>query len=223
MKTNQATAGPSPGRGWSSTGLGLFAATVFALLPVHSRAADAPPSPDGGGGALASGGDETVGTLPIVGGGRGTLDYNRFQRGTRSGFYLEGSVSDLHNAVLLAQGSGYVSAETLDVAGTRVRLVFHGSLQVTIDRQAVHDGSVTVGLSVPRGFGSGRMAVSSGGGATTRAALNPGLLALPILAMESRGVLDSGALQILAVARTGERTLHRVEVGSGVVILSQSY
>ena len=218
MKNYQGKIGADPGRGWSSIILGGLAACALAALP--AIADDTVGS--GGEGPLASGGDETVGTLPIVGGDKGTLEYQRFGRSIRPAVYLEGSVDDLQNVILGAHGDGYIGTEVDPVAGL-VRLTFHGNIELTLDRMIFHGGSIAVGLAVPRGFGSGSLAMFDGARAPVRTALRPGLTPIPVLAMESSGMLDAGALQILTAARSGIRTAHRVEAAPDSLVITQRY
>lgn len=224
MRTYQDMIGVGSGRGWSETILSGMAACALTALPALA-AGDTPGSAGGPGeqGPFASGGDETLGTLPIVDSGKGTLDYLRFLRSVRPAFVLEGALDDLHNAILLAQGTGAIGVEIVDPVTGRARLTFSGDVQLTLDRMIFHDGSIAVGLAVPRGFGSGRLAILAGARAPVRTTLRPGLMPIPLLAMESNGTLDTGALQMWTTARSGARTTHRVDATLDTLVLTQTY
>lgn len=211
-------------RQWFPRILGALAAFALAALPALAGGGLPPLPGSNGEGPLASGGgDETVGTLPIVVGDRGTLEFTRFWRTSRPAFYLEGSVDEIHQTILAAQGSGHVSVETLDPATRRIRLTFHGDIELTLDRLTFHGGQVAVGLAVPRGFGVGRMTITAGARAPVHAALQPGFAPIPLLGLESSGALDAAAFDIRTLGRTGARTAHVVDATPDVLILSQSY
>lgn len=224
----------------SGTGnLGTLAAALatclFAVLPAFA-------TPGGGGGdghdnqgggndnredppgqnPPSVGGDETVGTLPLVGGGRIDLPITRHWRGIEPALYLEGSYDDLRLAIRGARGRGFVSCEVLDAARGQIRLAFHGDVVVVLDRELASALAIDIGMAVPESFGTGRARISSGDGPVRIIGLRPGILPLPVASMIGPAVQDPAPLGIRTGNADGVRTPHSIAVSGDLVILRQS-
>lgn len=209
-----------PGRGQFDSILASVAACLFAVLP--ALAAGGP----GTGGEILNptvSGDETIGTLPVVGGGRIDLPFTRIWRGIEPAFYVEGTVADLTIAIQSARGRGFVSYEMLDSQTGRVRLAFHGNVLVAIDRELATNLPIDVGMAVPASFGEGRIAFTRAGIRSRIAELRPGVLPLGVASMLTTGVLDQAPVRIRTVNSAGIRTSHTLAATGDLLILGQTH
>jgi hypothetical protein len=210
-------------RGQWATILAGLAATFLAALPALGGAGTPPPPPgDNGGGSHFSSGDETIGTLPAMGGGRIDLPFVRGWRGVTPAFSLEGSAADLSLVVRSARGRGFVTHESVEPRTGRIRLAFHGDVLVALDRELAQSLAVDLGLAVPASFGEGRMHVTWRNGPSQSAPILPGVLPLPL----GSGSATPDTVPLPARIRTGNsagaRTSHTILHGDGVLILRQT-
>lgn len=215
----------SPGRGRFGTILASLAACLFAALPAWASggSGDDPSGGNGNGTQNPSvGGDETVGTLPVVGGGRIDLPFTRGWRGIEPAFYVEGSAADLTLAIRSARGRGFVSQEVLDPRTGRVRLAFHGDVFVALDRELATSLPIGFGVAVPASFGEGRIVFAWGDGPSRSARLRPGILPLPVASMSATNALDQAPVRIRTGNSAGVRTSHTVAATADLLILGQT-
>jgi len=210
----------SSGRAGSARILAGLVAILFATLPASGVAGGS------GSGGNAPGpfvsGDETIGTLPVMGGGGIDLPFTRGWRGVSPAFSLEGSAADLSLVILAARGRGFVSHETLDARTGRIRLAFHGDVLVALDRELAASLPVDFGIAVPASFGEGRMLVTSGTGPSQSAPLLPGVLPLSLPSMSSTPAMEPAPTRIRTGNSVGVRTSHTIAATADLLILSQS-
>ena len=167
-------------------------------------------------------GDETIGTLPAIGGGRIDLPFVRGWRGTTPAFALEGSAADLSLVIQSARGRGFVTHESIDRRTGRIRLAFHGDVLVALDRELAQTLPVDLGLAVPASFGEGRMLFTSGNRPSRSSRLLPGTLPLSLGSMSTTPGADPVPARIRTGNSTGVRTSHTVAVAGDVLILRQT-
>ena len=223
MKIHALDHGERPGSGRFGKMLTGFAACLFAALPALAAAGDGPPGGGGGPGNPTVSGDETVGTLPIIGGGRINLPLSRTWRGTAPAFYLEGTAADLTLAIQAARGRGFISLEVLDPQTERIRLAFHGNVSVALDRELATSLPIEYGLAVPTSFGDGRIAFALRGGSSRSAVLHPGLLPVPVSSLSATHALDGAPARIRTGNSAGIHTTVTVAATADLLILGQSY
>jgi hypothetical protein len=214
-----------PGRVQLGTVLASLAACLFAALPALASGGagngDSGDDADSGSTNPAVSGDETIGTLPAIGGGRINLPFTRTWRGIQPAFYLEGSAADLTIAIESARGRGFVSCEVLDPDTGRLRLAFHGDVIVTLDRELAASLPIDVGVAVPTSFGEARIRYARAGAPTRVAPLLPGLLSLPVASMLTTNALDQSPIRIRTVNAAGLRTAHTVAATTDLLVLRQ--
>jgi len=140
-----------------------------------------------GGGGTAGGDDETIGTLPILGGG-GAFDLVRHLSDVRPDFYLEGSFDEILSTITGYSGTGQVTLETRP--GGLVRLGFHGELELALDRSLLQVTGIQVGTTVPDTFRGARAQVGIAGSLGPRKVLRAGNFRLPIAALDGAGALN---------------------------------
>jgi hypothetical protein len=169
----------------------------------------------------AAGGDETVGTLPIRGGGRISLPITRDARGIQPSFYVEGRAADLYLTIQGARGHGYISLEPVEPLTGRVRMTFHGNVLVTLDRELASALRIDFGVAVPARFGNGSATVTTGTGAARALRLRPGFLPLPVASMTGLAAPDQSLLQLATSNRNGIHSTHTVMTTLDRVILGQ--
>jgi hypothetical protein len=229
MKTHQHQQGGS-GRGRiGDLALGLGACLFIALPALAWGGANSGSGTGGGsgpgGGAgnnLAAGGDETVGTLPIVGGGRIDLPLLRQWRGTSPAFVLEGQPEELALLVQGARGRGFATYEIVDPVTGRARLAFHGDVFVVLDRELASTLSIEFGVFVPAAFGSGRASLAWGTGAARQFLLRPGFLPLPLASASADHALEMAPLRIRTGNAVGVHSAHTVAAVDSHLILRQT-
>jgi hypothetical protein len=172
---------------------------------------------------VSGGGDETLGTLPIVGGIRIELPCVRGWRGDRPAFYVEGTAAELGLVIQGARGAGFVSVEVVDRRTSRLRLAFHGDVTLVLDRELVGVLSLQTGLAVPREFGPVQATFGWGTNPLRTVQLRPGVLPLPVASLSADRVLDQGPLQFRALGRNGMHSSDTVYVTGETVVLRQTY
>ncbi|MFN0009518.1 MAG: hypothetical protein ACKVXR_16590 [Planctomycetota bacterium] len=205
------------GRGRFTRALAGLAVILFATLPASGGAGT--PGGNGPGGHVS--GDETIGTLPVMGGGRINLPFTRGWRGISPAFSLEGSAADLSLVIQSARGRGFVSRESIDARTGRIRLAFHGDVLVAIDRELAASLPVDLGIAVPASFGEGRMVLTWGDRPARSARLGPGILQLPLGSMSTPESLDQAPALIRTGNSAGVRTTHTLAVTGDLLILGQ--
>lgn len=206
-------------RGWLGN---LMASLAVCLALITPAVADNRGVPGGGPPPPTAPDDETVGTLPALG-GTGSLDFLRFLREGRASLYLEGSLDEIQGAIVAVSGHNAVTVELLDDSGDNVRLTFHGRVRILIDRNSMQTGSIGVGVMVPATFGSGQAQFSLGATASAPTGLSPGLLPLPVSSLVARGALDGRALRGLMTSRAAARTSLEITAGRDLVSLTQTH
>jgi hypothetical protein len=211
--------------GWSTLRLAAWKAVLLTTLVSLSFVGHSAGRSGGGpgGGPGVSGGDETVGTLPIVGAIHIDLPFVRGWRGDHPAFYLEGTAAELGLMIRGARGAGFASVEVLDPRTTRLRIAFHGDVTLVLDRELVGTLSVRTGLAVPQTFGPQQATIGWGTTPIRTVRLRSGLLALPVGALSADGVLDQGPLRLHASGRDGAQCFDTVFATPQTVVLRQSY
>lgn len=185
MTNHERANSTGPGRGWIRALLATFLVGWGVLLPAQAQgggSSNNPSSPGVGRG----GDDETIGTLPIVG-NHGQIDIVRWMRDVRPSFYLEGQFDEILSVISGCDGFGRVSVEAL--ADGRSRLVFHGRLEVRLDRQLMQAACVDVGAFVPATFRGATAWSGWSGNLTPLGALRTGDLALPVGMLDANGAV----------------------------------
>lgn len=218
MKMHEHDRRGSSGRGRSARILAGLAVILLATLPASGGAG----TPGGNGPGDHVSGDETIGTLPVMGGGRIDLPFTRGWRGTSPAFSLEGSAADLSLVIQSARGRGFVSHETLDSRTGRIRLAFHGNVLVALDRELAASLPVELGIAVPASFGEGRMLFAWGGSPSWSAPLHPGILPLPLESMTTPTGMDQAPARIRTGNSAGIRTSHTMAATGDLLILHQT-
>jgi hypothetical protein len=190
-------------------------------LPI---AADAGGGSGGGqGGQVSSGGDETVGTLPIIGRQGVQLPTIAGWRGVRPAFYLEGTVSDIQSSVYSARGDGYITIEVLDPSGDRIRAAFHGNVSVVLDKEMLETAPIQTGLAVPAGFAARSATLTPGRDPVRSVRLRTGVLPLAVGELATEHALDGRPLEVQAYGDAGRVQTTRVYALRDKLILRQTY
>ena len=213
------------GRGLGRSSFGTFLAGLSAMLFVALPSAwggHGTPGGNGGSGPVSYGGDETVGTLPVIGGGRIDLPFTTGWRGIEPAFALEGLEGDLFLAIEGARGRGFVSYEVIDAASGRIRLAFHGDVLVTLNRELATNSPIDFGLAVPASYAEGRYRIGLGQESLRNGRLRPGVLPLPVAALASTDVLEDVPLRIKTANPVGIRTAHSLSATTDLLVLRQS-
>ena len=209
-------AGRLQGHLWNFGAAGR-AACMIALLcaPVLAQGSDGP------GGAMSSGGDETVGTLPIIG-GRIKLPTISGWRGDRPAFYLQGTADDIGASLLGARGTGYITVEVVDPALDTLRVAFHGNVSVVLDRDVMQTLPIQTGLAVPASFAPRSVILESGTQPSRSLALHPGLLPIAVGELSRTHALDVGPLEVRASGRGSHTTTSRLYATRDALVLRQT-
>jgi hypothetical protein len=197
--------------------LALCAALIApALAEGRSTQGGVPPPPP------AVSDDETVGTLPMVG-GTDSLDFFRFLRDGRASFYLQGSLSEIQQAVVAVSGHNAVTVEFLDETGDNVRLTFHGRVSLILDRSTVEAGGITAGVMVPTTFGAGQSQFWLGATPSEPTGLSAGALPIPLTSLVVRGALDQRPLVGRMTSASAARTTLRIAASREYVAFTQTH
>lgn len=210
----------------SARGLWLAALGVFALglggtrLEAQERNSGAvggnntlPPPP-------AAAGDETIGTLPALNEG---LPITRAWDDPHAAFYLEGRFEDVWSALVDVRGGTSVTFQLVDPRAHRVRLVFHGRVQLVLDRQAVRSASIEIGMAVPQTLGPASTTVGLLGSRAAATMALPGFTTLPVQPHDASGALQSTPLRALVESTGGLRTIVHVASGRETVSITQMH
>lgn len=204
------------GRGWSWSLLPAVALAMGFLLPAGVHATDThggPPPPLGSD-------DESIGTLPIQG-NQGQLMLVRNTRDTRPAYYIEGSYGELLSTIVGFSGSGSVTRENL--ADGRVRLGFHGRIQIALDRGLLAVTGIHVGASVPAAYRGAQANSSFEGRVSPTQVLRQGILPLPVSALDSLGALEQSPWTLAARSRTQGSYHFRAQSDAGILYIGQDY
>lgn len=192
---------------------------AFAWLGIGTLAArgnDGPgrPGTDSGPSSFGGGDDETVGTLPIFGGGS-TLDVRRHARITSPSLYIQGSVDDVLSAAVSVRGDRRVLA--VPMWNGDLRLVFLGEAQIGFDRNAFHAAQLDVGVIVPESSTVLRSGASWNGQSLGTWSY---VYELPIAQFEANGMLDQAPIHA-AISTTHGATSVRANANVDLVTLTQ--
>jgi hypothetical protein len=214
----------SPGRGWlgrmsensSRVLCGALLLGMFAGLSALAQASGA----GNGSGGMSSGGDETVGTLPSFGGGS-LIRFVRRADDSRPAVCLQGTLEDLNNTILHVDGSGDCSVTEIDPLQHVLRLEFHDAVRFQFDRDYLHLGGVSIGLSVPGAFRDGHLTAQWAGRSSGTVALHAGLYNLPLASMDALGRLTQAPLTLLANSPTQASVGLSASSHDGVLVLTQ--
>lgn len=204
---------------------GCVACLTAALALTATAYAGTPGGNDNTGGdapGVSAGGDETVGTLPVVGGRQIALPVVRGWRGDHPAFYVEGYAYELNSIILGARGRGFASVEVVDLSTHRLRIAFHGDVTVVLDRQLTSSFPIQTGLAVPASFGQGQATVAWGAGTSRSVRLRTGLLPLALGSMSANGSLEQGPLQISAAGSRGRSIAAAVYATPATLVVRQS-
>jgi len=228
MKILERSRQSSASRRRSSPGSILFTAVLLVGLVVPALAGDPSGRGNGGPGGEGSdpgvaGGDETVGTLPIVGPSTIQLPLTRSWRGDHPAFYIEGTTAELAAVISGARGRGFASVETLDASAGRIRIAFHGDVTIVLDRELLGILGLQSGLAVPATFGAEQVTMQWQTGGSRSAHLRTGLLPLAIASMSADGRLERSPLDIRSAGRDGRHVTDRIRATASTVIIRQSY
>lgn len=198
---------------------------ALALLSGAAAAFDEPPTDNGplppeGGNQMA--GDETIGTLPILG-PPSPIDLVRFLLDRQASTFIEGNRFDLFSSIVAVEGRTVATIEVLDTNTDTVRITFHGSPRLLLDRAMVEAGAVQFGVSVPSLFGQGQIQMQLGARRFAAQALATGTQNLPISALVAAGHLTRRRLTFAIDGSDGRRTDLLVRTTSQFVVLEQSH
>ncbi len=206
--------------GARARGVAISLALCAALLA--PALADGRGTLDGSAPPPAAPDDETVGTLPMMGSSN-SLDFFRFLRDGRASFYLQGSLTQIQDAVVAISGHNAVTVEFLDESGDNVRLTFHGRVRLVLDRNAVEAGGIGAGVMVPATFGAGQSQFWLGATASDPTGLRAGPLPIPLGSMVARGALDQRALYGRMTSAVAARTSLEIAASRDFVSLTQTH
>lgn len=223
MKTFHHNDRNQPDRGGSRT---LWAGLALCLgLAISARAFAERSQADTLGGTSGSDAsdDETVGTLPIIGGGSNTFEYHRYLHDVRPSFYLQGNSLDVLSAISSIGGRFVVTLAIVDPNLDVIRLTFHGAPRLALDRAIFEEAQLDVGLSTPRSFGSTGVVMSGGESGCESQTVNPGLTPLPVGALATAGPSSSAGFRWMVENKAGLRTALEVRVTRRFVVLTQSH
>ena len=160
-----------------------------------------------GGGALSpGGGGDSIGSLPGSWGGPGGSGRQHGNTGeTGTGvatplpqLALVGDLQQIRSIVTDAAGTGSVEVRTLDTLG-RVEMIFHGHVDVWLDRSAFERSAVQVKLEISPSFGTSVARVQVDGHTLSRTVQPAHDIALGVKALSTSGILDQGAVVLSIV------------------------
>lgn len=146
--------------------------------------------------ALCPIGDETIGTLPIMGGGP-LVQLRRDLEVVRPSFFIEGNLDGVCNAIVTLVGADEVQVVPLDPAYTRVRLIFPDHVFVGFDRTLMQSSDFKIGMWLPEPRADADTLCAWGPRLATIAQTNA-RIELPVIAMSAAGALDQTPLLVLA-------------------------
>jgi len=143
---------------------------------------------------LIYGGDETIGTLPILQ-GPGVVELRRNLVIQEPSLCLEGDLSTIQNSIVFARGNVVATIVSSDARTGRVRLVFPGDVQIGFDKLMIESSSIRVGLWTPGRPTSSLEAVW--GARRAMVGVSGPFSELPILSMSATGSLSYSPLLLL--------------------------
>lgn len=200
----------------------------FATFPVLAFDAPAgaglPPSAGGGGtgGSNEVAGDETIGTLPIVG-PTAPFDLLRSIVEREPCFYLEGNRLDLFGAIVSVAGRTVATLRMIDPATDTVRVTFHGRPRLVLDRAAIDSGALGFGIDVPTAFGQGAVQSQLGARALAPAAIGPGVHELPSAPFAASNLLLQRRLEYELLGQDGAHTVLGLRATRRYLIVDQTH
>ncbi len=172
-----------------SVAIATVAAT--ALISVHAVG-----GPGGGGGG------DSIGSLPGSSGGGGN---NSATQGNGGSSYdvlpnlaLVGKLGVLKSMILDAAGTGWVETHKLDNEG-KVEMIFHGHINLWLDRTAFDKSNVQVQLDIPSTFGSSVEHTTLNGRLVSRAVEPAVDMPLAVESLSTSGILDLGQVVLSVV------------------------
>lgn len=148
-------------------------------------------------------GDDTIGALPIMGGGGGSFSglglstLNMILLSSEPSLVLEGRIDDLKRMVAGALGDmgSFVYLEPTAVG--RARLFFQGASTIELDRQLFETGAVKVNMYVGLNHTRNRVDLAlSGNSMSTFAMLGGAITPMNLPSLVRRGVLDFDRLEV---------------------------
>lgn len=184
--------------------LGAVTVCALALAPAFAFGGEGRDKEPAGGEAGVAIGDETIGTLPIVGGG--SIELVRGFPILRPSFYLEGDLYELQNAISFFQGGARAEVVPLDPAWQRVRLVFVDEVLLAFDRLALTGADIEFGMWMPESLRCSNPSLSWAG-RTFEMPATDSRLALPLAQMSGAGALDVSPLCVAASSAVGANAL----------------
>jgi hypothetical protein len=125
-----------------------------------------------------SGGDETIGTLPILH-GQQTIDLWRDLSIVQPSLCLEGDLNEILSSIVLMRGQAV--AQVVPAGPGRVRVIFPGNVQLGFDRLMIESSSIRVGVWTPANARQSMVAAT--------------FTEMPILALSASGSLSRAAFQ----------------------------
>lgn len=165
-------------------------------------------------------GDETVGTLPVLAGGR-AIALVRAADFENPGFFLEGRFEDVQNVLVAASGEVLAQVDLLDPIEHRVRLTFPGRVRLVLDRALVEATGIEFGLWVPQPSPYA-YPIGVWGDRTTFFTSTTSRVDLPITPMSAVGALDLSPLAVQAFGASAA-TMLDVRTSPDLLVLSQSH
>lgn len=178
------------------------------------------PPPSNTGGQVA--GDETIGTLPIVA-PTVPFDLFRFLVDRQASLTLEGARFDVLSAIVGIEGRSAATIEMLDPNADVVRLTFHGSPRLVLDRGLVDSGAVHLGVSVPTAFGPGWVEARLGMRLFASESIGAGVVDVPFLAAGDSSPLVVRPLALRFDGANGAHTTLGFRVTEQFILVGQSH
>lgn len=170
--------------------------------------------------APSASGDETIGTLPAL---NENLPFTRAWDDPHAGFYVEGSFDEVWSAIAGVRGGTSVTIQLIDPSSHRVRFVFHGRVQLLLDRGALQRSSIEIGMAVPQTLGVASTTVGLVGSRSVTSPSAVGYTTLPIRTLDANGTLQSVPLRVSIHAQNGLRTTLQAAAGRDALSLMQTY
>lgn len=203
---------------------GAMAGVLLAAISTFAIAGrgDSPPpgDPGGGGGPPGLTDDESIGSLPMLGGDIVFLTPGAPGFDLPPSFYVEGPTARILDALIDAEGVGHVSLRPTPVAGRSVAVIY-GDLHIDLDATLFTDDEVTSGLVVGAELGHVAAGLFHDGRLVSRAVIAPlGRFEVPIGDLYQLGVLKDG-VDLFAARVRGGRGHVRITSHGGVISLQQ--
>lgn len=208
---------------------GVVAGTLLALFSTFAVAIAGGPSGSGlpgqgGGGTPGNtppGGladDESIGSLPMLGGGFHFLPQAPSAGRDRPSAFVEGPRGRLLRALLDASGSGQVSLQPTEDPG-RWLLLVHGDAELHFDARLFLDPEVRSGLLVGTDLGDVAAGAFWEGRRVARRVLTPlERWDVPVAGLHEAGMLESGLELYAARSRSDLTRLQFASYGGTIVV-----